>query len=214
MTQKLQRSPIRDQLYASILAEIHQGTYKHGAKLKDTEIAKVYGVSRTPVREALIRLEREGYLVNHLNRGFEVVRIAKKTALELYALFAELQHFALAQTQSFDDEVLNTMVEINARFKEPSISAYERFKLDVEWHRLVMSQCDNQTLLEILKPFENKVIWYESQYLSDATSITTSWNDHQEVQRFIREKQFAQAAGALRRNCLRTKDIIENSIEP
>jgi DNA-binding GntR family transcriptional regulator len=211
MPKIIKRLPIRDQLYDLILGEIHNGTYKHGDKLKDTELAKEYGVSRTPVREALIRLEREGYIVNHLNRGFEVIRIEKKTVLEIYTIFAELQHFALTQTQIFNDDVLAAMVKVNDRFKEPSLSSYERFKLDIEWHSMVISQCDNQTLLEILKPFENKVIWYESQYLSDATSITVSWNDHQVVQRLIKEKQFNKAAVALRRNCLRTKDIIENS---
>lgn len=209
----IQRLPIRDQIYDALLGEILKGTYRHGDKLKDTDLAREYGISRTPVREALIRLEREGYLVNHLNRGFEVVRLDKRSVLEIYEIFAELQHFALAQTRSFDDTVLKTMVKLNDRFKEPALSSYERFRLDIEWHSLVMSQCNNKTLLEILKPFENKVMWYESQYLSDAVSITVSWNDHRDVQVFIKEKQFDKAATALKRNCLRTRDIIESENE-
>ena len=207
----IQRLPIRAQVYDAILGEILKGTYRHGDKLKDTDLAREYGISRTPVREALIRLEREGYLVNHLNRGFEVVRLDMKTVLEVYEIFAELQHFALAQTRSFDPEVLESMTKINDQFKDPTLRSHERFQLDVEWHMLVMSQCGNNTLHEIIQPFKNKVMWYESQYLSDTASISVSWNDHQEVQRFIAEKQFEQAAAALRRNCLRTKDIIESA---
>lgn len=209
----IQRLPIREQVYDAILGEILKGTYQHGDKLKDTDLAQEYGISRTPVREALIRLEREGYLINHLNRGFEVVRLDKKTVLEVYELFAELQHFALIKTRSFAPDVLGTMEEINERFKEPSLSTYDRFQLDIEWHSLVMSQCDNKTLMEILLPFKNKVMWYESQYLSDTGSITASWNDHRDVQTFIKEKQFDKAAAALARNCLRTRDIIESTNE-
>jgi DNA-binding GntR family transcriptional regulator len=207
----IQRHPIRDQIYDAILGEILKGTYRHGDKLKDTDLAREYGISRTPVREALIRLEREGYLVNHLNRGFEVVRLDKKTVLEIYEIFAELQQFALAQTRSFDPEVLEAMTKINDQFKDTSLRSYGRFQLDIEWHMLVMSQCGNNTLHEILQPFKNKVMWYESQYLSNEASISVSWNDHREVQRLIAEKQFEQAAAALRRNCLRTKDIIESA---
>lgn len=206
----IQRLPIREQVYDAILGEILKGTYQHGDKLKDTDLALEYGISRTPVREALIRLEREGYLVNHLNRGFEVLRLDKKTGLEVYEIFAELQHFAITNTRSFAPDVLETMTKINDRFKEPSLSPYDRFQLDIEWHSLVMSQCDNKTLMEMLLPFKNKIMWYESQYLSKSGSITVSWNDHCDVQRFIKEKQFKKAAAALKRNCLRTRDIILN----
>ena len=70
MTTAIARSPLGEQVYLQILQRIQQGSVPPGSKLRDSAIAADLGVSRTPVREALLRLAREGLLAAEAGRGF------------------------------------------------------------------------------------------------------------------------------------------------
>src|SRR4029450_574097 len=66
------RVPLRDQIYHEVLARIHRGDLSPGSRVRDTTLAQQLGVSRTPVREALLRLSREGVLDIETGRGFRL----------------------------------------------------------------------------------------------------------------------------------------------
>src|SRR4051812_17116431 len=68
----LQRTPLRDEVYRHLLDRVYTGHLPAGTRVKDTDVARDLGVSRTPVREALLRLAREGVLRADAGRGFQV----------------------------------------------------------------------------------------------------------------------------------------------
>ena len=69
------RAPLSDEVYRQVLQRIHSGDLAPGSRVRDTDLAATLGVSRTPVREALHRLTRDGALESTVGRGFRVRRL-------------------------------------------------------------------------------------------------------------------------------------------
>ncbi|MDQ7857710.1 MAG: GntR family transcriptional regulator [Armatimonadota bacterium] len=98
---------IREVLFERIRSLILSGQYRSGTKLREEELARQFGVSRTPVREALRKLESEG-LVRYLpQRGVLVNGLSDREMLEIYTIRASLEGLAarLAATERTEEEV-------------------------------------------------------------------------------------------------------------
>lgn len=107
-------SVMKDDAYSLILAAIEAGTYRPGDRLVESELAERFGVSRTPVREALQRLETQRMLVRD-GRSLIVASLDHNQLAELYVVRAELEALAarLAARHATPEEVrvLAQMVE-------------------------------------------------------------------------------------------------------
>ena len=100
---KLSRTLAREEVYGRLRAWIIDGRLRPGELLRDQDIAATVGVSRTPVREALRRLEDEGLVETALNRWTRVAPIDVGKAAEIYAIVEALELFALETAiQAFD----------------------------------------------------------------------------------------------------------------
>jgi DNA-binding GntR family transcriptional regulator len=90
---------VRERLSADVHHELIQriikGEFIPGQRLKDTDLAEELGVSRTPIREALLRLEREGFLSSQKHLGFAVKRMEESEIQEVYPLVRLLECSAL-----------------------------------------------------------------------------------------------------------------------
>ena len=85
-----------DFVYDSLRDAIWEGRFAHGERLREEEIASALGVSRTPVREALQRLQQRGLLVIGPGRGLMVAQLSKQQVFELYAMREILEGSAAA----------------------------------------------------------------------------------------------------------------------
>ena len=94
-TQILDRTFIRDEVYKSLRKWIVRGKLEPGEKLKDKELATQLGVSRTPVREALRKLEDEGLVETAANRWTRVVPVTLEDAERIYPIMQKLEELAL-----------------------------------------------------------------------------------------------------------------------
>src|ERR1700744_60858 len=73
-------------VYDTLRDAIWEGRIGRGERIREEEIARTLGVSRTPVREALQRLQQRGLLVNRIGRGLTVAELSKREVIELYAM--------------------------------------------------------------------------------------------------------------------------------
>src|SRR5690606_21927785 len=105
-----------DQAYQFIVAGIQSGRLAPGTRLREIELAEMTGLSRTPVREALSRLQLEGLLTTDAARGLIVTELDYSMASELYAMREVLEGTAarLAARHASDVEI-DFLREINAR---------------------------------------------------------------------------------------------------
>jgi DNA-binding GntR family transcriptional regulator len=105
---QMPRTRARDAAYGRLLGWIIEGTLQPGEILRDQDIASAFGVSRTPVREALRRLEDEGFVETSLNRWTRVTPLDSGKSLESYTIIEALELLALELAFPFQAGDLQT----------------------------------------------------------------------------------------------------------
>src|SRR5687767_927065 len=106
------RTPLRDQVYREIVERVRRGDFAPGTKVRDTTLASQLGVSRTPVREALLRIAREGVLDADMGKGFSVSRLDTSEMRETSAILSALECLALSLCGDISPERLARLGEI------------------------------------------------------------------------------------------------------
>jgi len=111
--------PIREKVYEHLKSAILSGHYTPGEKLAEEHLAETLGVSRTPVREALHKLESEGLIKPRKKRGFIVSRDTKEEVEELFELRSILEgHTLRVISQIISEETLDQLHEFIQRAEE------------------------------------------------------------------------------------------------
>jgi len=150
---KLERKPLSDSIYKALLKKTLDGSFKPGQKLREEHLCKELGVSRTPLREALLRLSREGMLERQPNRGCAVRTPDARQITELMEFRSELECASLrrwgakikrASLERLKDGLLEMKAkgESLPRFRERLLEA------DEELHELVRDCCGNSFMKE------------------------------------------------------------------
>lgn len=145
-----------DQVQQQILQSIRNGDYQPGERIRETEVAKSFGVSRTPVREALRRLESDGLLSFESWRGVVVSKLDRQQVSELYAMREVLEgaaaRMAAQHIDAADIELLKVLLEqAEASSADPARLAQLNRKL----HQTIYAAAHNQYLLQTLGQLEN-----------------------------------------------------------
>src|SRR5687767_4279496 len=128
------RSPLRTDVHRAILERILDAQYAPGAKMRDVAIAEELNVSRTPVREALMRLEAEGLVESSLNRGFSVKPLTRREVEEVYPLISSLESTALRTGGPIGHDALERLEALALAMRAARAPAV-RVQLDTEWHQ-------------------------------------------------------------------------------
>jgi DNA-binding GntR family transcriptional regulator len=156
----IQREKLSNQVYTVLKQMIADYRFQPGARLVIEHIAKELDVSRTPVWEAVGRLEQEGLVENIPNRGVFMVALSAQETLNLYAVRQVLESMAarLAATR-IDEQSLRKMADCVELQKEAvrknDVLTYS--KLDFQFHATVYESCGNSFLKEVLETIKNKM---------------------------------------------------------
>jgi DNA-binding GntR family transcriptional regulator len=154
--------------YAELRARILDGSLAPGSSLEQAIIAEEYGISTTPVREALRRLESEQLVVVRAHHGPRVADLSAGELHNLYAVRLELDPLAaeLAADAATDTELAAIRALVEAPFRTPA----ERVSANREFHRSIYEACGNPVLTQVLDSLWNRCDRYRFLLLSDADS--------------------------------------------
>jgi DNA-binding GntR family transcriptional regulator len=188
------RTPLRDEVYREIVELIHRGELPPGTRVKDTSVASQLGVSRTPVREALLRLAREGILDADMGRGFSVCRLDPKEMRETGAILGALEGLALQSCGDISAERLARLSEIDRELAGTRSDVDRSVALDEEWHRTLLEGCPNHRLRDIISTLWQVPRRYMRAYLRDARRVTLSTQHHARIIEALRRKDYQTAA--------------------
>lgn len=188
------RTPLRDEVYREIVELIHRGELPPGTRVKDTSVATQLGVSRTPVREALLRLAREGILDADMGRGFRVCRLDPKEMRETGAILGALESFALQSCGDISADRLARLTEIDRELAGTRSDVDRSVALDEEWHRTLLEACPNRRLRDIISTLWQVPRRYMRAYLRDARRVTLSTQHHARIIEALRRKDHQAAA--------------------
>jgi len=151
------RSLLRDDVYRRLRDAIVDGTFTPGEQLKDGELATWLGVSRTPIREALLRLANSGLVVAVPGRSTTVTAIDAGAVRDARDVIASMHSLAVQQMAGrLSDQDLNRMKEANRRFTKAVRAGDVPGALDAdeELHRIPVVALGNSALSSVIEHFE------------------------------------------------------------
>lgn len=180
------RTPLRDHVYREILDLIYRGDLAPGVRVRDTTLAGQLSVSRTPIREALLRLAREGVIDADMGRGFTVCRLDPVEMRETGAILAALECLALETCGEIPAERLAHLGEIDRELAQTRGDVDRCIRLDEEWHRTLLEGCPNRRLLDMISTLWQVPRRYMRAYLRDAGRVSLSTQHHARIVEALR----------------------------
>ena len=185
LTTKIDRRlPTTPQVFGALREAIVRLEIGVGQPLSENEVASQLGVSRTPVREAITRLEQEGFVKVIPRRGAFVVRKTKKEILEMITVWAALEGMAARLiTERASDREIATLRRMFATFDNDKVQANidEYSETNIEFHQAIlsMSQCDllNQMAENLLAHMR----WIRMRTIAEDDRATRSIIDHMHI---------------------------------
>jgi DNA-binding GntR family transcriptional regulator len=158
----LERNLLVDRITGLLWDYIVHGRIRPGTRLVERQLADELGISRVPVREALIQLEKEGLIVSRSN-GRYVIELSEEEINKLYAVRRVLERLAVElATQNTSPEYAkaleNKVHEMQEATARQDRGAYVRN--DFEIHRLIWSQANNPYLLEVLRTLTGPIYMF------------------------------------------------------
>jgi DNA-binding GntR family transcriptional regulator len=179
------REPLREQVHRAIVGRILREDLAPGSRISDSVLAQELGVSRTPVREALLRLEREGFLDVDVGRGFFVKPLSAGEVREVYPILWTLEVLALRSSPPPGARTVAELDRINAELGLAGADPERRIELDLAWHRTLLEGCANQQLLALIASLKAVIRRYEYAFMQNAGLISVSTRAHDEIARCV-----------------------------
>ncbi len=176
--------PLRDVVFTTLRRAIITGKFKPGQRLMEISLANQLGVSRTPVREAIRKLELEGLVIMIPRRGAQVARITEKSLQDVIEIRMVLENFAAELAcERITEEGKATLNHCHQAF----IEAVERKDLleiaekDEQFHDAIFAATDNGRLINIINNLREQFYRYRMEYVKDISQHTTLIQEHADL---------------------------------
>lgn len=192
-----------DFVYDSLRDAIWEGRIGRGERVREEEIARSLGVSRTPVREALQRLQRRGLLVTGLGRGLIVAELSKREVIELYAMREILEGSAARfAAQHATRPEIDILYRLQRDLAEAPDDALLLVKLNRRFHQAIYDAAHNQYLTQTLDTLHDSMALLHSTTFRAPNRRRESDEEHRRIVSAI-ERHDADEAEAIAREHIR-----------
>lgn len=168
--------------FERLMSAIEIGIYKPGDRLREIEVADRLSLSRTPIREALRRLEAEN-IIEHRPRVGAIIRTLGQTeVVELYEMRLVLERTAaeMAAKHAAEAEV-DALAEVNELLAQTSGNAPRAAAINQKFHRAICLAARNRFLLDAARAMNNALLLLGPTTLADADRISTVVRQHQQI---------------------------------
>ena len=161
--------PLRDVVFNTLRQAILRGELKPGERLMEIQLANKLGVSRTPIREAIRKLELEGLVLMIPRKGAEVAEITEKNLqLACDRMDEEGVRELRAAAETFES-ILN------------SDDITQIAQADVAFHDIIYAATDNRRLIQLLNNLREQMYRYRIEYLKKKECYPQLLNEHQTI---------------------------------
>lgn len=176
--------PLRDVVFNTLRQAILTGDFLPGERLMEITLAKRLGVSRTPVREAIRKLELEGLVDMIPRKGAAVARITVSDLKDVLEVRCHLEEFAasIACDRITEEEKAQLTVALKA-FEQAIEDKDLRLiaQRDVEFHDVIFRATKNKRLLQIINNLREQIYRYRIEYIKDFGYHETLVKEHKEI---------------------------------
>lgn len=203
----LERQNISTELANTIRHMIIDGVIAPGSRINEVHLARELGVSRTPLREAIARLVREDTLVGVPRLGAFAKPLTVEEFDQVYSIRNLLDPEALRLAGVPPRKRLEELERLNARI-EAATDADTIVDLDDEWHLLLIDDCPNKVLLDLVQTFMRRTRRYELALMRERQQVDVATGTHRDIIEALRRADVGAAAEMLKRNMEEGRDPI------
>lgn len=200
----LEHQNISDKAYTVLLEMIIGGQFQPGERLIEEQLAENMGVSRTPLRDAVNRLSKDGLVHLRARKGASVKEFSIDEVMEVYAIRIALEGLAAGLAAARID--LKKLEKIKSLFK--SRNTNDLIKADTQLHDLIISSCGNKRLIDMLNGLKNFVqIFRVAGYtFKDRSLVATA--DHIKILEALEKRDGRLSEKLMRKHIEKTQKCV------
>ncbi|MCI6060796.1 MAG: GntR family transcriptional regulator [Dorea sp.] len=189
--------PLRDVVFNTLRQAILRGELKPGERLMEIQLANKLGVSRTPIREAIRKLELEGLVLMIPRKGAEVADISEKSLRDVLEVRKALEELAVQLAcDKITKEEIEDLKKAAEDFKKilKSRDITEIAEADVRFHDIIFMATDNQKLVQLLNNLREQMYRFRVEYLKNEEVHPQLIAEHEKIIEHIMERDKAKAS--------------------
>lgn len=176
--------PLRDVVFNTLRQGILKGELEPGERLMEVQLAERLGVSRTPIREAIRKLELEGLVIMIPRKGAEVAKISEKNLIDVLEVRRALEELTSELAcERITDEYVAKLKHASFAFKA-SINDTDLTVIaqkDEEFHDVIYESTGNQKLVQMINNLREQMYRYRLEYIKDGEKREAIAAEHQEI---------------------------------
>lgn len=193
--------PLRDVVFNTLRQSILTGELKPGERLMEIHLADKLGVSRTPIREAIRKLELEGLVTMIPRRGAEVAQITEKNLREVLEVRRALDALAVELACArITGEQLAQLKAACDHFEEETKKgdANQVALADVAFHDIILEASGNGKLVQMIANFSQQMYRYRLEYVKDESNYAQLIDEHRQIYEAIQNRDGQKGACAIK----------------
>ncbi|HEY5557429.1 GntR family transcriptional regulator [Acetobacterium sp.] len=188
--------PLREIVFETIRCAIITGELKPGQRLMEVQLAEEMGVSRTPVRESIRKLELEGLVKMVPRKGAYVTPMSVNDLREMMEIRRALEGLAAElAAQNASQEQIEQLYLANQRFGEAALENDEEgiIKYDMDIHEIIYKASGNLKLLQMINSLREQMQRFRAEYVHRIEDKNPLVNQHMEIIKGIEQREGAIA---------------------
>lgn len=199
--------PLREIVYEELKREILVGEIAPGTRMMEIELADEMGVSRTPVREAIRKLEKEGLVTIEPRKGAYASDVSIKDMVDVLEVREDLEAMA-AQKVNKDEK--QALIEATMEYKEAveSERTEDIIRCDEKFHQLIVNYSGNKTLIQLFSQVQELALRFRYLYYDDFSRYERMPMEHREIEEAILSGDYEKARVAAGEHVKKLKQFV------
>lgn len=209
----------RDRAYSALkraITTVDIYATREEIRLDERQLSQSLGISRTPIREALNRLEQEGFIRSMPRRGMFIVRKTKQEILDIIRVWAALESMAARLiTQQATDGEIASLRRLFTNFEEqsPKLHIDEYSEANIRFHQAIVSLSKNKLLIDTMENLFVHMRSIRRQTISEDDRATRSIIDHMNIIEALEKRQIERAEQLVRQHSLDLATHVEKHVD-
>ena len=203
--------PLREMVYEELKMQILTGAIIPGTRMMEVELADEMGVSRTPIREAIRKLEKEGLVTIEPRRGAYASMISTEDMVEILEVRQDLEGLAAYfAADRMKPDMLALLHEVNEEYRDAvSIgSMQDMITYDTKFHRVIVDSSHNKILIQMIEQLQELVLRFRYIYYDNFRRAENMYDEHDAIIKAIEGGNADEARAAADIHIERLKELV------
>ena len=205
--------PLREIVYEELKMQILTGKIAPGTRMMEVELAESMGVSRTPIREAIKKLEQEGLVVIEPRKGAYASQISVKDMVDILEVRQDMEGLAAhmaayRMTPKQMKELESISIAYNKAVEEGNMADMIRF--DTDFHNLIVESCNNSILTMMINQLQELLLRFRYVYYDNIKRAEKMPSEHSMIMEAIKDGRSDAARVSAEMHIERIKDMVMN----